>query len=51
MATKKEKPKPFGGRLYKKQRSKLERLAKAATRFEKKQVSEAEINRRAIDSY
>lgn len=47
----KEKPKPFGGRLYKKQRSKLERLSKAATRLEKHPVSEAEINRRAIDAY
>jgi hypothetical protein len=51
MGKKKEKPLPFGGRLYKKQRSKLKRLSKAATRFEEREVSEAEINRRAIDAY
>jgi hypothetical protein len=47
----KEKPQGTNYRFYKRQRTKAKSLAKKLTKAEGKKISEAEVARRAIDSY
>jgi len=47
----KEKPQGTNYRFYKKQLRKIKSSAKILTKVERKQVSEAEVVRRAVDAF